>query len=170
MKFARTALQTILLMSALPLVIDHPALAQVSLRMKGADIALQNQAVTVVYHTHTGKMDIEWRNGNELIGVESGAQLADGRLLNTADYPVHELVKQSQRAEAGNVRGFTMRSTAPGKPALLQHVIMSDVQPWISIQAELDREASTVGTRHFDAVILKGTDSIQISRAAALRL
>lgn len=136
----------------------------------GADITLQNQYLQLVYHTRTGKMDLLWKNGNRLLGVESGVQLADGRTLNTSACIRHELVKEPGSTSDREANAITIRNTAPGKPALLQHILMRRDQPWISIQAELDAAGSAIGSRHFDAVMLHGPEAVQIKDAARLRV
>ena len=134
------------------------------------DIILQNNFLKIAWHVQTGRFDIVWRNGNQLSGIESGAQLADGRTLLTSAYAQHTLVPPVQAAGPGKAREITIRSSAPGIPALLQHISLPDDQPWVSIQAELDPDASAIGTRHFDAVLLKGSGAIQIQDAANLRV
>ena len=134
------------------------------------DITLRNEFVKIDYQRQTGRMDIIWTNGNQLLGVESGAQLADGRSLLTSEYAAHVIVNPPKTAGAVDTSEITIRSTAPGKPALLQHIAIASHQPWISIQAELDEDASAIGTRHFDGVILKGADSVRIRDAADLRV
>jgi len=133
------------------------------------EITLQNQYLRIDYHARTGRMDIFWGDGAKLLGVESGAQLADGRSLVTSAYGTHEFVGESGSTGHGRAQKITIRSSAPGRPVLLQHITMQDDQPWISVQAELDQDASAIGTRHFDAVLLKGADAVQIPNAAQLR-
>jgi alpha-galactosidase len=134
------------------------------------DIALENKFLKVDYHAQTGRVDIVWSNGNQLIGIESGAQLADGQSLLTSAYTAHELVRQSVGTGGSEGREITIRSSEPGKPALIQHIVISDSQPWISIQAELERDASAIGTRHFDTVMLRGADAIKVKDATDLRV
>ncbi|HEY4047418.1 MAG TPA: hypothetical protein VGM27_11185, partial [Acidobacteriaceae bacterium] len=67
-------------------------------------------------------------------------------------------------------REYTIRSKGPGLPDILQHIWLSDDKPAISIEAELGPEASAIGTRHFDAVVVQGVHSIQISPGASLRV
>src|SRR5690349_19944978 len=90
------------------------------------DATLENRFLRVVYHAHTGRMDVVWRNGDQLIGIESGSQLADGQTLVTSAYIDHELVVQSTGTREKVWRELTIRSSQPGKPALLQHVLVSD--------------------------------------------
>lgn len=136
----------------------------------GRDVTLQNPYVMVRYHMATGRIEIVWSNGSRLRKVESGAQLADGRSLITSAYARHELVKQPVNGGSGNTREITIRSTSPGMPELLQHIAIAVSKPWVSIQAELGSAGSVIGTRHFDAVIVKGTDAIRVSDAAQLRV
>jgi len=160
------ALRVWLLLGTFALLACPVAMAQAS--AGGADVTLENQYLTLVYHTQTGKMDLVWRNGNRLLGVQSGAQLADGRTLNTSAYSRHEVVKEP--ASGAGMHGITIRSSAPGKPALLQHIVMREGEPWISVQAELDQTGSAIGSRHFDAVMLEGPNEVQIKDAARARV
>lgn len=138
----------------------------------GKDITLQNEFVTVRYHQRAGTMDILWKDGHKLLGVASGAQLADGRSLSTTAYTAHVL-DQSDGDAAGSgmagAREYTIRSTASNMPSLLQHIWMYDGKPWIAVEVELGPEASVIGTRHLDAVMLKGADAVQLEPGASLR-
>lgn len=146
------------------------AAAQVTPATRETGNRLQNEYEKIEYHLQTGRMDITWSDGNQVIGIESAAQLADGRLLRTSEYPEHEILHSAEVPEPGATQKITIRSTGPGKPALLQQIAISDHQPWISIQAELDQDASSVGTRHFDAVMLHGTGAVRMKGAAQLRV
>lgn len=132
------------------------------------EITLENERVKAVYHLRTGMIDLVWRDGSALTGVESGAQLADGRVVASSAYPVHEVVPSSSGEQGA--REITVKSSGPGMPSLLQHFHLSQGKPWISVQAELDSAASAVGTRRFDAVMLKGPDGVRISKGANLRV
>jgi alpha-galactosidase len=157
-----------------------PALSRKTARANTKDhdsqIDLATPLVTVAYHRHTGKMDILWRDGHKLFGISSGAQLTNGTILSTTAYSTHTLeeprdgVNNEAASDNSGVREYTIRSTGPGLPDILQHIWMYDGQPAISIEAELGHDASAIGTRHFDAVMLHGANSIQLSRGAALRL
>lgn len=162
MKFALVALPTILVAGALAQFGDCAVLVQTSSK-PAHDITLQNQYLKIDYHTQTGRIDIAWHNGDQIAGLESGAQLEDGRSVTSGTYAAHELIQQSSGAIA-------IRSTGAGKPVLIQHIALPDGQPWFSVQAELDAEGSTVGTRHFDAVVLKGVGAIHIPDAAQVRV
>lgn len=119
-------------------------------------------------------MDIVWRDGHKLQGIISGAQLADGRTLSTSAYAEHDLVQSGIDAgNAENLAGaheYTIRSIAPGMPALLQHIWLYDNKLWLAVEAELSPEASAIGTRHFDAVVLKGPESVRIEPGQSLRV
>ena len=117
-------------------------------------------------------MDILWRDGHKLLGIASGAQLANGTVLSTTGYSTHELEPQdSANAEtSSNVPEYTIRSTGPRLPDMLQRIRLEEGKPVISIEAEFGGNASAIGTRHFDAVMLQGANSIQIRPGAALRL
>jgi alpha-galactosidase len=130
----------------------------------------QNELLTIHYHRQTGLMDVEWRDGQKLLGIASGARLADGQQLSTTTYSEHELDKSQSVQNTIGGHEYTIRSTAPGKPYFLQHLWLYDGKPWIAIEAELDPIAAKIGTRHFDAVILKATDSIQIAGSKSLRV
>jgi alpha-galactosidase len=120
----------------------------------------QNDLVTVRYHREQGTMDVLWRDGHRLLGLTSAAQLADGRTLSTTGYTSHDLVPEA--SSGGGMHEYTIRSYAPGIPDLLQHIWLYDQRPWIAVAAELGTDAGKVGTRHFDAVILKGANNVQI--------
>ncbi len=134
------------------------------------DIRLRSPFVTVQYHTQTGKMDVMWQDGHKLLNLESGAELADGQQLATSAYSTHTLESRTHEGNSSSPREYTIRSTATGKPALLQHIWLSADSPSLSIQAELSSEASAIGTRHFDAVLIRSGNSIQIKRGANLRI
>ena len=115
-------------------------------------------------------MDLVWQDGHKLLNLESGAELADGQKLTTSAYSTHVLDQPATAGASTPAREYTIRSTSPGKPALLQHIWLSDDKPSISIEAELDAQASAIGTRHFDAVLIKGANSVNIKPGAALRV
>jgi len=149
---------------------EEIAMAQLTSSVHGSEITLQSPQVRIVYHATTGKMDATWRNGSKLSGVESGVQLANGQSLLTSGYAAHRLEEQRIRTGENGEHAFTITSTSPGKPTLLQHIFLSEHAPWFSIVAELDPDASAIGTRHFDAVILNGKDAIQLPHGTDLRL
>jgi len=151
------------------------ATAQARSSDPGRDITLQNQLVSIHYHRLSGTMDVAWQDGHKLLGITSSAHLEDGRLLSTAAYAEHNLVPSNANsavAAAGTAAAheYTIRSTAPGVPALLQHVWLYDGKPWIAVEAELSPEAGAIGTRHFDAVVLKGTSAVQLGNSGSLRV
>jgi alpha-galactosidase len=145
-------------------------LAQANLSVQEQEIKIQNQSLTIRYHRQAGTMDIEWRDGHKLLGITSGARLEDGRLLSTATYTAHDLDKMQQRTNAVAGHEYTIRNTAPGLPSLLQHIWLYDGKPWIAIEAELELKVGVIGTRHFDAVMLKGPDSVRINENSSLRV
>lgn len=134
-------------------------------------IVLQNGLFKVAYNRHTGKMDIHWRKGHHLLGVESGAQLADGRMLQSSNYSSHTLDSAVGSYDAARQEyKFTIRNVKSGTPFLLQHIWLHEDKPWISIQAELDSEAGAIGTRHFSAVRVQEKNAIQLNAGMALRM
>lgn len=146
-----------------------------ALKHNDSQIVLESSLVKVIYHRHTGRFDILWSDGHKILGVSSGAQLANGQMLSTTGYTSHVLEEprndeSSERESADPDREYTIRSTAPGLPDLLQRIRFYDGKPAISIEAELGRNASQAGTRHFDAVVLSGANSIQVGPGAALRI
>jgi len=151
-------------------LIAHCALAcagaQVSSAANRRDILLQSKLVTVRYHRQTGEMDILWRDGHKLFGLTSGAQLEDGRSLSTSVSAEHDLEPSAD----GSAHEYTIRSTQRGVPVFLQHIWLYDNKPWIEIECELGSDAGAIGTRHFDAVVLKGTSLLQVDKSAALRV
>ena len=156
-----------LAVAVLACVITSPAKAQTNPFVSPHEIRFQNKFLTIHYHRQTGLMDIEWRDGHRLIGIASGARLADGQQLSTTSYSAHELDKpQNTTGE----HEYTIRSSAPGQPDFLQHLWLYDGKPWIAIEAELDSKAAEIGTRHFDAVVLKGDDPVQIPGNTSLRI
>ena len=152
--------------------------ASVPSRAMGAsrEISLRNDQVTVRYERRTGKIDILWKDGHKLLGITSGATLANGRVLSSANYADHTLEDSGRPADAAARAGYkagheyTIRNTSPGMPELLQHIWLYDGKPWIAIEAELGPAAGKIGTRHFDAVMWSGSDSVQIVPGAALRM
>lgn len=140
--------------------------------VSGAAITLRSDQVTVRYDRHTGAMDVLWKDGHKLLGVSSGATLANGRVLSTADYPDHMLESGSaaSSAAARGVREYIVRSAGPGLPDFLQHIWLFPGQPRIDLEAELDSQASLIGTRHFDVVVLHGPGDAQIGSGDGLRM
>jgi alpha-galactosidase len=136
-------------------------------------ITLRSKLVTVAYHRATGTIDIAWRSGPRLLAITSGAQLANGLVLSTAVYSTH-ILEGAAADRSGDsdhsVREYTIRSTGAGLPDFFQHIWISDDRPSISMQAELGPEASAIGTRHFDAVVLNGAKCLQLASGAALRV
>ena len=157
----RAALTTV----ALSICLGAPAHART--RAKYKPLSFQNDLVTVRYNRESGSMDVLWRDGHKLLGVSSAAQLEDGRTLSSTAYTAHELVPESS-ALAG-AHEYTIRSSSTGMPVLLQHIWLYDGMPWISVEAELEAEAARIGTRHFDAVVVKGNEAVQVREGAALR-
>lgn len=149
-----------------------PVSAEASATMRGNDILLQSDQVAVRYHQRTGTMDVVWRDGHKLSGVMSGALLADGKKISSEMYRVHTLDAAAPTTKLTHAQEheYTIRSTDPAMPELLQHVWLYDGSSWIVIQAELGREASRTGTRHFDAVLLSGANAIELGSGAALRM
>src|ERR1700761_4052005 len=130
----------------------------------GKDIALQNEFVSVRYHQQAGTMDIVWKDGHKLLGITSGARLEDGHSLSTTAYAAHSLDPAPDSNTVAGMAGsreYTIRSTAPNMPVMLQHIWLYDGKPEIAIDAELSSEAGTIGTRHLDAIMLKGANAVQ---------
>jgi alpha-galactosidase len=152
------------------------ATAQAHSSDPGRDITLQNQLVSLNYHRQSGTMDIVWQDGHKLLGITSSAHLEDGRLLSTGSYAEHDLVPSKALANpavtvgTSGAREYTIRSTASGMPALLQHIWLYDGKPWIAIEAELSPEAGAIGTRHFDVVVFKGASALQLGNSESLRV
>ena len=96
--------------------------------VRGKEIILRNEFVSVLYHRQSGTMDIVWQDGHKLLGLTSSAVLEDGRSLMTTTYAQHDLEKSNADANAGASLGtassheYTIRSAAPGMPTFLQHV------------------------------------------------
>jgi hypothetical protein len=134
------------------------------------EIVLRDELVTVRYDRQTGKMDLLWQDGHKLLGIGSGAQLADGSTLVTTAYSEHALQGGDTARSAMGEHEYNIRSTKPGKPSLLQHIWLYDGKPWVSIEAELDAEASKTGTRHFDAVLIQEPGAVQIGLHASPRV
>jgi len=115
-------------------------------------------------------MNVEWRDGHKLNGIASGARLEDGRSPITSSYKSHELLLSSTVKNAGAVHRYTILSRAPGLPDLLQHIWLDNDKPWFAIDAEFDSKSEVIGTRHFDAVVLKGSDALQMTEGKSLRI
>ncbi len=111
-------------------------------------------------------MDILWRDGHKLLDLTSAVQLEDGRSLSTSAYAEHDL----DTSRDGSAHEFTIRSTQSGVPTFLQHIWFYDNKPWIEMECELDPNASAIGTRHFDALVLKGANAFQVEQSTALRI
>jgi hypothetical protein len=146
------------------------ARAQANPSVSLQEIKFQNESLTIHYHRQTGLMDIEWRDGQKLLNISSGARLADGQLLSTTTYSAHELEKPQPTQNLTGEHEYTICSTAPGMPDFLQHLWLYKGKPWIALEAEIDSKAAEIGTRHFDAVILKGAGTVQIEGSKSLRV
>jgi hypothetical protein len=146
------------------------AASQSSPGVSQEEIVIQNDLLAIHYHRQTGSMDIVWRDGQRLLGLTSSAQLEDGRNISTSSYTSHELAKTLHQPSVVAGREFIIQSTAPGLPTILQHIWLHDGRPDIAIDAELEAKTGTVGTRHFDAVVLTGEDSVQIEGSKSLRV
>jgi hypothetical protein len=146
------------------------AVSQTNPAITQQEITIQNELLSIHYHRETGAMDIEWHDGHKLLGITSGAQLEDGSKISTASYTTHELDKTLHLASTTAEHEYTIRSTAPGSPTMLQHIWLYEGKPWIAMDAELAPRTGTIGTRHFDAVVLKGADSVQIRGSESLRM
>jgi alpha-galactosidase len=151
------------------------ATAQANSSTRSREIILQNQSVSIHYHRQSGTMDILWHDGHKLLGITSSAHLEDGHLLSTAGYIEHDLDESKSLVDSSATVGtvtaheYTIRSTAPGVPAFLQHIWLYDGKPWIAMDAELSPEAGAIGTRHFDTIVLKGSDAVQVKQGESLR-
>jgi alpha-galactosidase len=150
--------------------VSSPATAQASPPSREPVVTLQNSFLTIHYHRATGLLDIEWRDGHKLLGLGSGALLEDGRQISAATYSVHEIEKPQRVASPIAAELYTIRSTAPGLPDLIQRIWLSDRQPSLAIEVELVSKQGSVGTRHFDAVMLSGPGSIQGGPSKNLRV
>jgi alpha-galactosidase len=161
---------------------DGPiAHAQSSIQAEGAadsiatqeqqHITLRNNLLDIIYDRRSGKLDIRWQDGHAMLDITSGVQLTDDRHVSTPDYAEHHLERVD--TSAGVTRGrhkYTIRSTGHGLPVLRQHIWLHDKKPWIAIEVELDQQASLIGTRHFDAVLITQPGAIYIGKDAALRV
>jgi alpha-galactosidase len=130
-------------------------------------LSFQSDLVTIRYYRQSGTMDVLWRDGHKLLGVSSAVQLEDGRTLSSTTYTTHELVPETS-VPAG-AQEYTVRSSSTGTPALLQHIWLYGGHPWIAVEAELESESAKIGTRHFDAIVVKGNSSVLVKEGAALR-
>ncbi|HTF43382.1 MAG TPA: hypothetical protein VK641_05770 [Terriglobales bacterium] len=172
----RSIIGAVMAMVVLAWFADSQVSAQAQASGPGHDIMLQNQWVSIRYHRRSGTMDIAWRDGHKLLGITSGAQLEDGRLLSSAAYaehvpgPAQDIVNSAPAVGTAAAHEYTIRSTAPGLPTLIQRIWLYDGKPWIAVQAELSPEAGAIGTRHFDAIVLRGTSAVQIGNGESLRL
>jgi alpha-galactosidase len=133
-------------------------------------VTFQNNSLSVKYHHSTGLMDIVWHDGHKLLGLSSGAILEDGRKISTTTYHVHEVEKPQRVASPVAAQLYTIRSSAPGLPDIIQRLWLYDDQPSIAIQAELIANSGQVATRHFEPVLVSGPGSIDVGEPASLRV
>lgn len=136
----------------------------------GGEMSIGNARVHIEYHRGNGRMDIFWSDGHQLLGIASSVTLADGRTLSTDQYPNHELQVSKSRSTLGHGREYIVRNFGNGLPILLQHIWLYGDRSWLAIQAELGPEASRIGTRHFDPLLIRRDDPVQIGPGAALRV
>lgn len=142
----------------------------VNAKQDAEKIVLHSARLAVMYDRATGKLDIHWQDGHALTGIASGAELADGRRVLTADYAEHGLEAAKSADAVKGSKKFTVVSRKEGMPELRQHIWLHEGKPWIWMQAELDEAASMMGTRHFDVVLAEGADALQVGEAAKLRM
>ena len=142
----------------------------VSAKQDAESIVLHSRRLAVMYDRATGKMEIHWQDGHALVGIASGAELADGRRVLTTDYAEHVLESNDGVQEANGARKFTVVSRKAGMPEIRQHIWLHEAKPWLWMQAELDEAASVIGTRHFDVLLAEGADAVRVSETAKLRM
>lgn len=119
--------------------------------------------VTVHVGTSDGTIDLHWRDGSLIQGLASSVTLVDGRTLTTTDYTTHTVV-------VGQVRELTVYHKKAGLPEFIQHIWFPAGKPWVEVQSELSPEAGRIGTRHFEAVVVKEKDSLHLQNGTALRV
>jgi hypothetical protein len=130
-------------------------------------LSFESDLVAIQYDRDLGTLDVLWKDGHKLLGVTSAAQLESGQVISTTMYTEHELV--SERSGSVGVHEYIVRSSGAGMPEMAQHIWLYDGKPWIAIEAELGPEAAKAGTRHFDAVMVKGNGAVQVKEDAVLR-
>ncbi|WP_263376940.1 alpha-galactosidase [Granulicella aggregans] len=138
-----------------------PSFAQ-SVPASSKAIELRGKAVVVHYHRDSGLMDISWNDGHSITGLASGAVLEDGKTVSSTAYSSHVLDAGQKTSTVPGTRVYAVKSTAPGLPNLIQRIWVYDKVSAIAVQAELQAKTGSVGTRHFDAVVLKGSGSLRI--------
>jgi len=167
-------MKTLIMLSAFAAI--SQANGQAKATTRGGEITLQEDLVSVHYHRQSGTMDITWRDGHKLLNLASSAVLEDGRTLATTAYANHDLEnadpneKTAESIGKGIAHEYSIRSSSPGMPTLLQHLWLYDGKPWIAIEAELGPEAGAIGTRHFDAIVAKGENAVQVGGNKSLRV
>lgn len=134
------------------------------------DFSLGNSELQILYKAASGTMDIRWRDGSQLAGVGSAVTLADGRTLSTDLYSDHRLEGPPDSAAPSGPREYTIHNTGRGLPELMQHIWLTPRRPTLSVQAELDGEASRIGTRHFDAVVVRRESPVLLPGSSDLRV
>jgi alpha-galactosidase len=83
-------------------------------------------------------MDVDWHDGHKLTGVASGALLEDGSTISSTRVCDARTCADLEAIRRGrDDLEYTVRSTSPGKPDLLQHIWMYRHTPAIAVQAEL---------------------------------
>src|SRR3981081_4929673 len=95
-----SATVSLIALTALPCSTISQAADQASSTIRGKEISLRNEFVSVLYHRQSGTMDIVWQDGHKLLGLASSAVLEDGRSLTTTAYPQHDLDKSSDNVSA----------------------------------------------------------------------
>jgi hypothetical protein len=136
-------------------------------RASSKPLSFESDLVAIQYDRDLGTLDVLWKDGHKLLGVTSAAQLESGQVISTTMYTEHELV--SERSGSVGVHEYIVRSSGAGMPEMAQHIWLYDGKPWIAIEAELGPEAAKAGTRHFDAVMVKGNGAVQVKEDAVLR-
>ncbi len=137
----------------------------------GKEIVLRNELVTVRYDRHTGKMNLLWQDGHKLLGIRSGAQLADSSTLVTTAYLEHELLQDGDTARsATGEHEYTIRSSKRVHRRCCSISGCMTASRWFRLRRSWMRRQAKTGTRHFDAVLIQESGAVQVGPQTSLRV
>jgi alpha-galactosidase len=123
---------------------------------------LPKPQVTVHVNSSTGTIDLIWANGSKVSNITSRCELEDGRILLGAKYPEHAVTHLS------GSKLWTIRHTGAGLSPLTQHIWEVPGEPWVEMDAEIEGDLARIGSRHFEAAMISGKDTVHLEDAKIL--
>ncbi len=115
---------------------------------------LTSAFLSIDFDLRSGTWSCVWRGGAAVRGVVCEAQLADGRVLKSVDYPLHERLRTDQSADPlGRARSLVVRHRKEGVPDLVQTLTVYPDQLWITVGLRVV-SAKEIGSNHLSPLII----------------